>query len=153
MQVVWCDLAFALEDGCARAAYLPTHILSLKRDNVAYGFCGKRHISYHFFSAFGMPRPYGCFRRCLAHSLLAGYAAPRLLPLSRSRRVRTPDLRFWRPTFCQLNYTPMCVEWTLVESNHILRIFSPAHTPSLPSVQSGGGGIRTRNLMLRRHLL
>ena len=84
---------------------------------------------------------------------LRGYVAPRLLPLSRSRRVRTPDLRFWRPTFCQLNYTPMCVEWTLVESNHILRIFSPAHTPSLPSVQSGGGGIRTRNLMLRRHLL
>ena len=43
MQVVWCDLAFALEDGCARTAYLPTHILSLKRDNVAYGFCGKWH--------------------------------------------------------------------------------------------------------------
>ena len=25
----------------------------------------------------------------------------------RSRRLRTPDLRFWRPTFCQLNYTPI----------------------------------------------
>ena len=33
--------------------------------------------------------------------------------------------------------------WTLVDSNHILRIFSPAHTPCLPSVRSGSRKIRT----------
>ena len=27
------------------------------------------------------------------------------------------------------------VEWNLVESNHVLRIFSPAHTPTLPNLQ------------------
>ena len=26
---------------------------------------------------------------------------------SRSRRIRTSDLRFWRPTFYQLNYAPI----------------------------------------------
>ena len=27
------------------------------------------------------------------------------------------------------------IVWSLVESNHILRIFSPAHTPCLPKLQ------------------
>ena len=26
------------------------------------------------------------------------------------------------------------IEWSLVELNHVLRIFSPAHTPSLPKL-------------------
>ncbi len=52
---------------------------------------------------------------------------------STGRRTRTLDFRFWRPTLYQLSYTDVS-KWTLVDSNHILRIFSPAHTPCLPSV-------------------
>ena len=35
---------------------------------------------------------------------LGHYSIPRFC---RSRRVRTSDLRFWRPTFYQLNYAPI----------------------------------------------
>ena len=36
-----------------------------------------------------------------------------------------------------------------MESNHVVGIFSPAHTPSLPKLlASDEGGRRTRNLML-----
>lgn len=44
--------------------------------------------------------------------------------------------------------------WSLMESNHVLRIFSPAHTPRLPKLQfCDEDGSRTHNLMLRRQLL
>ncbi len=42
------------------------------------------------------------------------------------------------------------MSWSLVESNHVLRIFSPAHTPSLLKLRSVSCEDSNLNLRLRR---
>lgn len=42
----------------------------------------------------------------------------------------------------------LIVSWNLVESNHVLRIFSPSHTPSLPKFQITVPGVGVEPTMI-----
>ena len=56
------------------------------------------------------------------HLFLTGSAAERLrsllaaLPVSRRSRLRTRDLRFWRPPLYQLSYTPIAPSYLILPS-------------------------------------
>lgn len=61
------------------------------------------------------------------------------------RSLTTGDLQ--SPAIATMRHPNML--WTLVESNHVLRIFSPAHTPCLPNVLCGSRRIRTFGTFVR----
>lgn len=54
-----------------------------------------------------------------------------------SSRIRTYEVirqRIYSPPSLPLEHSRI-FKWSLVESNHVFGIFSPAHTPSLPKLQ------------------
>lgn len=96
-----------------------SHILSCGRWNRTTDYKLMRLVSYHcciphvMVGAVGLEPTKSLDGRFFRHSAQGTpvscdcrYATPRYV-IGRSRRARTPDFRFWRPTFYRLNYTPM----------------------------------------------
>ena len=64
--------------------------------------------------------------------------------LSSGGRTRTYEAirqRIYSPPSLPLEHSRI-FKWSLVESNHVLRIFSPAHTPSLPKLRLSAQNIK-----------
>ena len=96
------------------------------------------------------PRPSGPKPDALPNCATPRYFPDRLN--GRSGRTRTHDIRFWRPTFYQLNYTPsVCFKWRRrrdLNPRVLIRPTPLAGEPLRPleyfsNIFGGEGGIRT----------